>query len=1233
MPVSIQEKLGISFQAKHELSTNKFSNSNLGKLQSGEFTFWNTAASVTTDRSDYQIGDTAIITGSGFLANESVRLQVAHVSGTGELSGGHDPWFVTADSNGNISSTWYVDPDDSLGATFLLTADGQSSFLHAEHTFTDNVGVNLDQCQNVDLLHLNDPCGTTPANQHPNWANGDINGNNSQYREGDGLPYRSSFTNLPSGTWVIRVDYDFTKGGIFAVDRLTSYNLTQASNPCLSTGDVICNVGAPAFSFEMPSEVVTPGATQPTLPNAGFLDIAGTTNTVGSPNTADRNMSVWVEGGNAAFVSTGQNATINDNRVKQNGSSAADSDREFAFKFTLANCPAAGCNVMLGWTGHIASAVDWGSGKGARSISGAPFHMRVKGVDDTDGTTGSGNQDRSVQLSAIVQQTLVVNKVLVPSSDGGRFNLQIDGSTSGTGASVGDGGTTGLISVTSGSHTVGETAVNGTNLANYTTTIDCGSGELQATSTTVNVASGANAVCTITNTLRRGSVKLIKNVIGRDVETFPYAVTALGANPTVNITTAAGTGSITFSDLPSGTKTVDEGTMPAGWSFVSLTCTDPDGGTSVVGDAATIDLDPGEDIVCTFTNRFTPPKLIVIKHVINDNGGTKVAADFTMSVTATNPSPSSFPGAESPGTDVGLTAGTYSVGESALSGYAASYSADCSGSIADGETKTCTVTNNDISPTLTLVKTVVNDNGGTKAANDFPRFIDGNAVSWTVAVNVTPGSHTASETTMTGYTASAWGGDCAANGTVTLALAENKTCTITNDDISPRLKLVKTVINNNGGTKVANDFARFIDGNPVSWSVAVNVNAGNHTASETTLPGYQASNWGGDCAANGTVTLALGDYKTCTITNDDISPTLTLVKTVVNDNGGTKVANDFPRFIDGNAVSWSVAVNVNAGSHTASETTQYGYTASAWGGDCAANGTVTLALAQNKTCTITNNDQPGTIIVQKVIKPTGSSTNFSFDANGTGYNDFGLAGGQSNSQSLNAGNYSVMEMVPLGWVLTGIGGSSDVNTPYNCTITGSGGSTGVGSLATQTATISLKNGDTVTCVFENTGQGVTRTQGFWGTHTPLANIAWFGGTAFGHTFPGVAAASGIGDATLCGRPIDTLGKLMGGFWSDISKTSTGAKRSALDQARMQLLQQLLAAELNASAFGSQPSSGSFAAWESAYCGTNTNTIKNAQQQAASFNSLGDSSSFTPGTSADSKNARLVATYTFWDLLP
>ena len=108
---------------------------------------------------------------------------------------------------------------------------------------------------------------------------------------------------------------------------------------------------------------------------------------------------------------------------------------------------------------------------------------------------------------------------------------------------------------------------------------------------------------------------------------------------------------------------------------------------------------------------------------------------------------------------------------------------------------------------------------------------------------------------------------------------------------------------------------------------------------------------------------------------------------------------------------------------------------------------------------------------------------------------------------------------------------------------------------------------------------------------------------------------------------------MGGFWSSVSKTSGNKSRSKLDQARMQLLQQLLAAELNAAAFGSQPSSGSFTAWESAFCGNSESAIQTAMQQAASFNTAGDSGQFTPGTSADSKSARAIADLIFWDKLP
>ena len=62
---------------------------------------------------------------------------------------------------------------------------------------------------------------------------------------------------------------------------------------------------------------------------------------------------------------------------------------------------------------------------------------------------------------------------------------------------------------------------------------------------------------------------------------------------------------------------------------------------------------------------------------------------------------------------------------------------------------------------------------------------------------------------------------------------------------------------------------------PRSWPTCC------YTASETTQTGYAASAWGGDCAADGTITLLPGDDKTCTITNDDIAPKLTLVKQAI----------------------------------------------------------------------------------------------------------------------------------------------------------------------------------------------------------------------------------------------------------------------------------------------------------------------------------------------------------------
>src|SRR5262249_9646643 len=95
---------------------------------------------INTNKEDYAPGEAVLVAGSGFQPGESVILQVLHAdtANDNQTSDAHAPWYTTADENGNIFSTWTVPVDeDEWGALLKLTADGESSSLHAETTFTD----------------------------------------------------------------------------------------------------------------------------------------------------------------------------------------------------------------------------------------------------------------------------------------------------------------------------------------------------------------------------------------------------------------------------------------------------------------------------------------------------------------------------------------------------------------------------------------------------------------------------------------------------------------------------------------------------------------------------------------------------------------------------------------------------------------------------------------------------------------------------------------------------------------------------------------------------------------------------------------------------------------------------------------------------------------------------------------------------------------------------------------
>jgi hypothetical protein len=124
---------------------------------------------VTTDKFDYQPAEVVQISGSGFFAGETVTLQVLHMDATPPGGEGHDSWSVTADSSGAITAQWFVEPDDSLGSWFVLTAVGEDPIRTANTVFTDGVNpVSLPQAAcptNLNSCTANDVTTTVKAVQ------------------------------------------------------------------------------------------------------------------------------------------------------------------------------------------------------------------------------------------------------------------------------------------------------------------------------------------------------------------------------------------------------------------------------------------------------------------------------------------------------------------------------------------------------------------------------------------------------------------------------------------------------------------------------------------------------------------------------------------------------------------------------------------------------------------------------------------------------------------------------------------------------------------------------------------------------------------------------------------------------------------------------------------------------------------------------------------------------------
>ncbi|HET9665623.1 MAG TPA: Ig-like domain-containing protein, partial [Desertimonas sp.] len=219
---------------------------------------------------------------------------------------------------------------------------------------------------------------------------------------------------------------------------------------------------------------------------------------------------------------------------------------------------------------------------------------------------------------------LTVIKDLAPSDDDGRFDLRIDGSVRANG--VGDGGTTGAISLPTGNHTVGETGDGETSLANYASSIECrangGQGSVVASAAGAGplelyVNDGANIVCVVSN--ERVTVGFSKaNDAGELANVEPGEVIHYTLTVTVNSGTA--TDVVVTDELPAGLSYVDDSADPSAgfsasgqdltWNVGSLAAgahtfeydaiVDEDASGSLTN-LGCVDADQNDDLVCDST--------------------------------------------------------------------------------------------------------------------------------------------------------------------------------------------------------------------------------------------------------------------------------------------------------------------------------------------------------------------------------------------------------------------------------------------------------------------------------------------------------------------------------------------------------------------------------------------------------------------------------------------------------
>jgi hypothetical protein len=936
---------------------------------------------------------------------------------------------------------------------------------------TGSVSTDFSQCSNG-----------KNGDQDCSWINGILNTNNSKYGEGMSVPQRILHTNVASAaSHVIRFSHQYTKGGTHAFDFITSW--PQASATGLGTH----------ISFNPTIACAGLGGSTSTctsLINGGhFLDIAvpsyaGETQDA-AYNALHGTRTVRVYSDAAVTGGSFDPITIS-------GSPAGDSDLMYSLHVT-----GTGTQFLVLVAGHLAvgddgTAVSWGAGTGAGSISGGPYHFHVGNIDNVS----VGNQDNQIMAGAVIpaqpQGQIAITKSASPADDTS-FSFTATGSgTSGFSLSDPSNKTKTFNGLGAGTYTFTEGAASGWDLTDITCTGTATvTKDLANRTVSLDLPQDASAACTFTN-VKRGSVTVTKVVSSNRNDkgsfSFPFTSNLPGAgNSSFSLSDGQSHGPVSVAP---GTYSVTEtlGSMPAGFALGSIHCTDTSTGDTSTG-VTTIDVAPGENVTCTYTNDDIRSNLVVVKQT--NPGGDPTSFGFTTDAGA----PASFGLSDGQQQSYVVVGGTYDVGETAAAGWVLS-GVSCNGTAATvtnghisvnvpaSATVTCTFTNTK-QGTITIVKQTDPD-GSTQSfgfSGDLGTFnlTDGGQHGSGLLL---PGDYTITENQLAGWQLS--GVACGnasvtsvANGvTVHLAAGQNVTCEFDNHQSRGSITIWKQTAPD--GSSQSFDFTGDLGSFSLSDGqnhASTNLLPGTYTVSETAASGWDLTNI--DCGnanvelASGGVAIDLGpgDNVVCTFTNTQRG-SITIAKQVQNPLNHSDISS-FGFGFDTNAdQSADVTLhdgehhdytNLLPGDHTYTELTPpagFSFVSLSCDDGSQASGsgvTVSLQPGEHVTCTWTNRDDRGDLTIVKQTVPNGSNQSFDFTSSAA-QSGFSLSDGQSKTFTVLADDYTAGETEPAGWQLTDVSCTAGESTTHP-TVTDGG------------ITVHVPEHTHVTCTFTNTQEG------------------------------------------------------------------------------------------------------------------------------------------------------------------